>query len=91
MFRSISRWEAQDDNYLQSINLWTIRIGDTFLYKDAKISEVDFRNRYGISVIAIRRNDEIIANPGADDIISRGDLLIVIGEPGQINNLFNNV
>lgn len=91
MFRSISRLEAQDDFYLQSINLWTIRVGETFLYRDAKISEVDFRNRYGISVIAIRRNDELISNPGADDIISMGDLLIVIGEPEQINQLFKPV
>jgi len=91
MFRSISRLEAQDDFYLQSINLWTIRVGETFLYRDAKISEVDFRNRYGISVIAIRRNDGLISNPGADDIISMGDLLIVIGEPEQINQLFKPV
>ena len=91
MFRSISNLKAQDEFYLQSINLWTIRVGESFLYRDAKISEVDFRNRYGISVIAIRRNDELISNPGADDIISMGDLLIVIGEPEHINQLFKPI
>lgn len=67
---------------LIDLDLSTLKAGS--LIAGSKLKEVDFRNRYGITIVAIRRGEEIISNPGKDDIIQNGDCLIVLGEPENV-------
>lgn len=41
--------------------------------------ELDIRNKYSISVMAIQRGDKIIANPRPSEVIQSGDVLVVVG------------
>ncbi|RZI50951.1 TrkA family potassium uptake protein [Aeribacillus pallidus] len=41
--------------------------------------ELDIRAKYGINIVAIKRNNEIIVSPQATEVIKAGDILIVIG------------
>jgi trk system potassium uptake protein TrkA len=43
------------------------------------LAECDLRRRMGLSVIAVNRNNQVIANPGADFKIEPGDELMVLG------------
>lgn len=44
------------------------------------------RNKYGVSILAIRRGDEMIISPGADQMIKEGDVLVVIGGTETLKN-----
>ncbi|ADY54857.1 TrkA-N domain protein [Syntrophobotulus glycolicus DSM 8271] len=51
------------------------------------LGRLNLRARYGISVIAIKSQEEIIAGPGADSVIRQGDILIMIGSNKDIRSL----
>lgn len=46
--------------------------------------ELDIRKKYGITIVAIKRDKEIIVSPQSKEIIRQGDILIAIGD---VNNL----
>lgn len=55
------------------------------------IMELDIRAKYGINIVAIKRNKEIIVSPQANEIIQEGDILIVIGADTDINRFEKKV
>jgi trk system potassium uptake protein TrkA len=56
-------------------------------FADKTLSELDLRNKYGINVLAIKRDNSFNISPQAKDVIKKDDLLIVIGETKKINKL----
>ena len=56
-------------------------------FADKTLSELDLRNKYGINVLAIKRDDSVNISPLAKDVIKKGDFLIVIGETKKITEL----
>jgi len=54
---------------------------------DKSLSELDMRNKYGINVLAIKRESNFNISPRAKDVIKKDDLLIVIGETKIITEL----
>lgn len=55
------------------------------------IIDMDVRARYGINIVAIKRGNEIIVSPQANDRIIKGDILIVIGADSDINRFERKV
>lgn len=53
--------------------------------------ELDIRAKYGINIVAIKRNNDIIVSPLASEIICEGDILIVIGADHDIDRFENEV
>ncbi|MBB6443677.1 NAD-binding protein [Bacillus benzoevorans] len=49
------------------------------------IIDLDIRAKYGITIVAIKRKDEIIVSPQANEVINKKDILIVIGADTDIN------
>ena len=49
------------------------------------IINLDMRAKYGINIVAIKRGNEIIVSPQANEIIYENDILIVIGADVDIN------
>lgn len=43
--------------------------------------ESKLRQKYGVVVVAIRRGDKVISLPMADELIRRGDILVLLGAP----------
>ncbi|HHT02640.1 MAG TPA: TrkA family potassium uptake protein [Firmicutes bacterium] len=43
------------------------------------LGDLHLRARHGINVVALRRNEELIVSPGADDVIGPEDVLVVVG------------
>lgn len=55
------------------------------------LKEVDMRAKYGINVVAIRRNNHINVAPKADDVIVPGDVIVAIGSYDSLTKLEENL
>ena len=53
--------------------------------------ELDIRAKYGINIVAIKRNNDIIVSPLASEIICEGDILIFIGADHDIDRFEKEV
>ena len=53
------------------------------------LSEVDFRRKYGMSVIMIRRDEEESLNPSPDEKLRAKDSLVVVGARSHLPELVN--
>jgi trk system potassium uptake protein len=62
-----------------------IKAPTDFLNKS--LGELHIRANYKVSVIAIKKNELIIAAPGAEDIIHIDDILVVVGKNEDISEL----
>ncbi|MBN1221556.1 MAG: TrkA family potassium uptake protein [Anaerolineae bacterium] len=43
------------------------------------LRETQIRQRYGLTIVAIRRGNNVIISPGADEVIQENDVLVVLG------------
>jgi TrkA domain protein len=57
---------------------WTTVESDSSL-ADQTLRETDIRQRTGVSIIAIQRDDETIANPDPDLTVAPGDVIVSLG------------
>lgn len=58
-----------------------VEISSTGKIQGKTLRELDVRARFGVNVLAIRRNgEEVVVAPGPDDPILEGDILIVLGK-----------
>ncbi|NIR15116.1 MAG: hypothetical protein GWN33_11525 [Gammaproteobacteria bacterium] len=51
------------------------------------MSEVELRKKYGVTLLAIRRDKEILSNPGADTRIEAGDILVLLARIGKLADI----
>ncbi len=49
--------------------------------------DLDVRNRFKVSVVAVRREGEVISNPRPGDVFQQGDVMIVIGSPDAVRRM----
>ena len=59
---------------------------------DKSLGQLDMRRKYGLNVMAIKRNDSnVIISPHADTIILKDDVLVVVGHKGDIEKLERHI
>lgn len=58
---------------------------DPFVGKTLR--QLDFRAKYGIHVLALRRGDEVQMAPSPDALIQPGDVLVAMGENDRLEEL----
>lgn len=51
------------------------------------IGELDLRNKFGVNVLLIRRDSQLLLSPAGDVRLQTGDVLVVVGENRQLNRL----
>jgi len=51
------------------------------------LKDLELRQRFGLSVLAIRRKDRIIVSPNAEQVVEEGDILVVLGQPDKLEPL----
>ena len=57
-------------------------------WTDKSLMELDFRRKYSVNVIAIKKVDGTMnTSPKGADVIEKGDLLIVIGDQESIEKM----
>lgn len=52
------------------------------------IEEADVRKNYGVTIVAIMRDKELISNPNPTELFKKGDTLIAIGAQDAIQKLY---
>jgi trk system potassium uptake protein len=70
--------ELSDEHSIMEIVANDQLVGNTLI-------DLDIRANYGINIVAIKRDRDIIVSPQADEQIRVGDILIVIGADTDIN------
>ncbi len=51
------------------------------------LRESDLRNRFGITVLAVKRGGEVIVNPKAGEMLKEGDTILILGREERIMQL----
>lgn len=86
MFRSLGATSDLVDlrQTLTDVEIQTLRVDDESPLVGRALNETDLRNVYGVSVVAVRREGTMIPNPGGDQVVLAGDLLVVLGLAEEI-------
>jgi len=66
-------------------SLFELKAFDFMLGKTLR--ELDVRRRFGVSVLAIKRGENLIVNPVGDEKILPGDILLVLGTTEQLSTM----
>ena len=53
----------------------------------SSLKELNLRVRYGINVVAIKRDNDINVSPSAEEIITEGDIIVAIGGTAELNSI----
>ncbi|WP_040227895.1 potassium channel family protein [Bhargavaea cecembensis] len=69
--------ELSEEHSIMEIKANEILAGHTIL-------DLDIRAKYGINIVAIKRAEEVVVSPMADEHIQLGDILIIIGSDADI-------
>ena len=51
------------------------------------LKELELRQRFGLTILAIRREDRIIVSPDAKQTLDEGDILVALGQPDKLEGL----
>jgi len=66
-------------------SLFELKAFDFMLGKTLR--DLDVRRRFGVSVLAIKRGENLIVNPIGDEKILPGDILVVLGTTEQLSSM----
>lgn len=69
---------------LPGAEITPLRVAPTARAINRSLGDLDLRGRYGVTVLAIRRGEEVMANPGAATILQGNDELFVLGSPSAV-------
>ncbi|MEG1254742.1 TrkA family potassium uptake protein [Clostridium sp.] len=56
-------------------------------WEGSSLKDLDLRVKYGINVVAIKRDNDIEVSPSADEVIEEGDIIVAIGGTSELNNI----
>jgi CPA2 family monovalent cation:H+ antiporter-2 len=85
MFRSLSKDSLSFSDLtlnLPDIEISTLRVCERSPVDGKSLAQVELRKRYGVSILAIRRGERVLSNPGADMQLLGND--VVVGTPHEI-------
>lgn len=66
--------------FIPDIEIDILKVTEHFRYVGASLADINFRQNFGVTVVAVRRGKETIANPDGGTVIQQEDTLIVLGE-----------
>jgi CPA2 family monovalent cation:H+ antiporter-2 len=75
---------------LPEIDIVSYKLTDKWPYINKSIGEINFRNVFSLTLIAIIRGEKTIVNPTADEILYGNDIIIIIGPKDKIKNFIKN-
>jgi len=92
MLRSLSKTSVSLSDlkiHLHDVDINTFRISQLSPLVGKTLAQIELRKRYGVSVVAIRRDSQIFSNPGADTLVQANDVLFVLGPSEKISEAIN--
>jgi monovalent cation:H+ antiporter-2, CPA2 family len=68
-----------------NINISAVTVETGSQAENKSLLEIDLRRKTGVTLLAIRRNSEIIEHPVPDSVFQSDDIAYLLGDPEQIN------
>lgn len=87
MFRSSPARSISMDNlkeHIDEADIITMKVGSSSSFIGQKLSEIDIRRRFDVTLLAIGREGGIRTNPSGEETIQAYDKLILFGDPEKI-------
>jgi CPA2 family monovalent cation:H+ antiporter-2 len=87
MFRSLSRESISFSDLkcqIPDVDIMTVRVGDGSPIAGKSLAQMELRKKHGVTVLAVRRGDQMVSNPDGSTVIHYGDLLIVLSQPSKL-------
>jgi len=86
MFRSLSFQPSHSGlkDLMTQVELATFRVLPRCYVAGKSLENVHLRRKFGLSVLLIRREDELISNPSGDLVLLEGDVVTVMGDQKQV-------
>ncbi|NBC82223.1 MAG: sodium:proton exchanger [Bacteroidetes bacterium] len=80
--------KSSDDvfNELPNIDISAVRIEDQSFLIEKTLREMNFRKTFGVTLVAVKRDDRIIEHPDSRMKFKQGDVAYILGKPDQIAN-----
>ncbi|MDI3540167.1 MAG: monovalent cation:H+ antiporter-2, family [Methanolobus sp.] len=72
---------------LPGVEVTSVKLRDDCSFHGSTLTELNLRKRYGITVLAIKRGEEIITSPTGDTQLLSADTCIVLGKPEGLYQL----
>jgi CPA2 family monovalent cation:H+ antiporter-2 len=96
MFRSLSKESASFSDLklqLPDVEVSVLRVGQRSPLAGKSLAQIQLRKKYEVTVLAIRRDSQILTSPYGDIQLTANDVLFVLGPPDKIamvTSLFRN-
>jgi len=87
MFRSLFKKSSSFSDLslqLPDMEISTLRVIGKSLLVGKSLAEIELRKKYGVTVLAIRRNSQILSNPNVNMPFCANDVLFVLGPPDRV-------
>jgi CPA2 family monovalent cation:H+ antiporter-2 len=87
MFRSLSKESLSFSDLkcqIPNVDITTFRVGEGSPIAGKSIAQMEIRQKHGVTVLAIRRGEQMVSNPDGNTVIHAGDLLIALSEPSKL-------
>jgi len=78
---------------LPDIEISALQVGKRAPLVGKSLAQIDLRNKYSVTILAIRRDTKIFSNPSGDMQLCAKDMLFLLGSPDKIarvTSLFHN-
>ncbi len=90
MFRNLSKHATSCPHLgacLPDMDLRSVRVHEESALAGKTIAEAELGNTFGVTVLAVRREGDIISIPPADLALEPEDILFIVGPPEKITDL----
>lgn len=85
IFREKDETEEPDIlSELPNLEVMALKIEDECSLIGKTLADVRFRKTYGVTLVAIKRYDDIIEHPEPETRLEKGDITYILGKPDQI-------
>jgi CPA2 family monovalent cation:H+ antiporter-2 len=85
MIDSNNTFNLKDE--LPGLEVTSFKLKDECSFHGSTLKDLNLRNTYGATVLAIRRGEQIIANPNGDTEVLSSDICIVLAKPERLCQL----
>jgi CPA2 family monovalent cation:H+ antiporter-2 len=72
---------------ISDTEILTFKVNEASQFSGKRLSELQLRNEWGVSVLAIKRGSLITANPSGDEMIQPNDILVVFGNHTNVDKI----
>ena len=75
---------------IPDIEIVALKARNYHLFPGNSLKEIHFRKQFGLTVVAVKRREEIFENPGAGFVFEPEDIVYILGKPSKIAQLLHN-